>query len=159
VQRVGFPFAEIRVVSPWVAAPPRERKPGVARRAAVSVSWPSSHECKPRTGLRPRGGTQSQRTLARARVGTDAAAGGKATPPRGRVVCLREATDPFSCSPGLVGLLGHKWHPGPSGSSRGPVHLLESLSEIQGGSLDFGLLGQLGRARLATFGPVALSAH
>jgi hypothetical protein len=117
----------------WVAPPPRERTPGVARCATVPVSWPSSHECMPRTGPRPRGGTQSQRTLARARVATDAVAGGKAAPPRGRVVRLREAADPFPGSPGLVGQLGRKWHPGPLGSSVGPTHHLGLLSQIQRG--------------------------
>jgi hypothetical protein len=118
--------------TPRVAAPPRERTQGVARRAAVSVSWPSSHECMPRTGPRPRGGTQSQRTPTRARVATAVVADGKAAPPRGRVERLREGTDPFPGCPGLVGQLGRKWHPGPSGSSGGPAHQLGPQSQIQG---------------------------
>jgi hypothetical protein len=117
--------------NPWVAAPPRELTPGDAHRAAVSVSWPSRHECMPRTGPRPRSGTQSQRTPARARVAAAIVAGGKVAPPRGRVVRLREETDPFPGCTGLVGLLGRKRHPGPLGSSGGPAHQLGPQSQFR----------------------------
>jgi hypothetical protein len=41
---------------------------------------------------------------------------------------LSEAADPFPGCPDLVGQLGRKWHPDPSGTSEGPVHLLAVVS-------------------------------